>query len=109
MEVTINISPEMEAWLQVEAARKGIDAQDYIIDALQERLHKAHQTPYLARSEADLLQAINRGPSQQTWQRYRDLIQQRDAEALSPDEQAELIPISDQIEEANARRIECLV
>jgi hypothetical protein len=40
---------------------------------------------------------------------YRDFIQQRDAEALSADEQTELIAVSDQIEEANARRIECLV
>ena len=109
MEVTINIGPELEAQLQAEAARKGLDARGYIVDTLRERLQASRQTAHLSPDEADLLQAINQGPSQLTWQRYRELLEKRDAETLEANEQAELIAISDRIEEANARRLECLV
>jgi hypothetical protein len=108
MEVTINISPELEAWLQAEATRKGLDARGYIVDTLRERLQASRQMAHLSLDEADLLQAINQGPSQQSWQRYRELLEKRNAETLKASEQVELIAISDRIEEANARRVECL-
>jgi pantothenate kinase len=47
--------------------------------------------------------------SQNTWQRYHHLIDKREAETLTASEQTELITISDQIEMANARRMESLV
>ncbi len=109
MAITINVSPELETRLQAEAARKGLDAQRYIVETLQEHLQLSQQAASATSSEADLLQAINRGLSQQTWQRYRDLLKKRDAETLSANEQVELIAISDRIEETNARRLESLV
>jgi hypothetical protein len=55
------------------------------------------------------LQEINVGLPGETWQRYRELIQRRRGETLTASEQAELISISDQIEELDARRAERLV
>jgi hypothetical protein len=52
---------------------------------------------------------IDLGISAQTWERYRELKNRRDAEALTEAEHDELIAISDQVEEANVRRMRNLV
>ena len=57
--------------------------------------------------ESRLLQQINLGISA-TWQRYQELKAKRRAETLSQSEQEELIAISDEIEQANARRLQAL-
>jgi hypothetical protein len=54
------------------------------------------------------LQEINLGLPEETWHRYRELIQKRRAETLAASEQAELIAISDHIEDLDARRAERL-
>jgi hypothetical protein len=55
--------------------------------------------------EAALLERINEGLPAETWQRYHDLKAKRDARTLTQEEHAELISISDSIEEWNARRL----
>ncbi|HEX3552938.1 MAG TPA: hypothetical protein VIA62_06885 [Thermoanaerobaculia bacterium] len=65
--------------------------------------------PRLAAKEAALLQAINRGFSSETWQRYTALKAKRQAETLTPQEQAELITLSDKIEETNVQRMENVI
>jgi len=47
--------------------------------------------------------------SEDVWRRYNDLVAKRRAGDLSPDEHAELVGLSDQVEEANARRVGRLV
>ncbi len=73
------------------------------------RSKSGQQPPRLARAEAELLQKINLGLSEQQWQRYRELIAKRRAETLAAEEQKELVTLSDQIEQANARRMENLI
>lgn len=111
MTLTLDIQPELEAQLQAEAAKAGLDTNTFILNALGERLHQ-RQTgalpPHVSREEAELLQKINAGLPEEVWQRYRALIGKRRAETLTPEEHTELIALSDQIEEANARRIEHL-
>lgn len=51
---------------------------------------------------------INRSLSQIQWERYDQLVVQRRAETLTPEELDELIALSDQIETVNVRRIEYL-
>ncbi len=84
---------------------------EYVSRTLQEHLRGAEisETRNLSAEESRLLQEINVGLPDETWHRYRDLIQKRRAEALTASEQAELIAISDQIEELDARRAERLV
>ncbi|HYT91046.1 MAG TPA: hypothetical protein VEL76_20205 [Gemmataceae bacterium] len=65
--------------------------------------------PCLSQSEADLLQKINRGLPQPLQERYEALAAKRDEETLTPDEQAELIRLSDQMEELAANRVGHLV
>ena len=56
--------------------------------------------------ESALLQKISQSLSHIKWERYRELVGERQVEALAIEEQGELIALSNQIEEANADRIE---
>jgi hypothetical protein len=109
MLITLEIAPELEQQLRQEAARAGLAPDAYILQAVQERLmqmsHRHPSTPRLSPEEARLLAKINLGLSPAEWERYHTLAARRKAETLTPDEQTELIALSDRLEEANARRI----
>ena len=109
--LTLEITPELEQQLREEAARQGLEPNRYILNALAERLRPAasQTVPHLSESETDLLQQINLGLSAQQWEQYHAWIAKRRAETLTPDEQAGLIALSDQIEQANADRIQRLI
>lgn len=110
MTLTIELAPELERQLRLEAAKAGIDASRYVVNALEERLRQLHQPlPHLSRDETELLRKINLGLAEEQWQRYHRLVAKRRAETLSVDEQKELIALSDQIEQANARRMAHLI
>jgi uncharacterized protein (DUF1778 family) len=108
--VTIEVNPELERQLKQAAAQAGLSLNDYVLQSITQRLPrkriKVRRAPQLSPRESELLQAINRSLSQVQWERYHDLVAQRQAETLTPEEQVELIAISDRIEEANAARIE---
>ena len=75
----------------------------YVVESVTERAyippqHRQSSIRRLPQIETNLIQKINQSLSQIEWQRQ--------AEALTPDEQVELIALSDQIEEANVKRIE---
>lgn len=59
--------------------------------------------------ETALLQQISEGLPAETWQRYHELKARRQAETVTEDEHAELIALSDEIEEWNARRLALVV
>jgi hypothetical protein len=109
MIITLEIAPELEQQLRHEAARAGLAPDAYILQAIQERLtqtsHGHHSAPRLSSEEAQLLAKINLGLLPAEWERYHTLVARRKAETLTPDEQTELISLSDRLEEANARRI----
>lgn len=107
MTITIDIAPELEKRLYVEAAKEGIDMTTYIEHTLEKHLRRA--SIRLSRREAELLQNIDLGLSQEEWQRYHELVAKRRAETITPKEQQELISLTDQIELANSRRIENLI
>jgi len=109
--ITLEITPELEQQLREEAARQGLEPNRYILNALAERLRPtaSQAVPHLSGSETELLQQINLGLSAQQWEQYHDWITKRRAETLTPDEQAGLIALSDQIEQANAHRIQALI
>jgi hypothetical protein len=114
MTVTIDLAPELEARLRDEAARQGLDPSVLVRRALEERLRAAgangaNGPSPLSAEESKLLQNINLGLSQATWQRYHELVGKRRAEALGPQEHDELGTLTHQIEEANARRLGHLV
>lgn len=110
MTITIDIAPELEQRLRDEAARAGLDTGTFIVNTLEKRLTPTPASPeHLSRDEAELLGQINLGLSQDSWQRYHELIAKRHEETLTAEEQVELIGLSDQIEKGNASRMERLV
>ncbi len=84
---------------------------EYVSRTLREHLRGAEPSDnrHLSAEESRLLQEINLGLPDATWHRYRELLPKRSAETLTASEHAELIAISDQIEELDARRAERLV
>ena len=106
--MTINLKPELETKLRMEAARRGVDVDVFIARALQGAVEDGHGQSHsvsLPKAEADLLQKINAGPAEETWERYKSLVRRRRDETLTSEQHRELIELSDQIEEDHARRI----
>jgi hypothetical protein len=107
MTLTLEITPDLEVVLRETAEREGLPPDRYVLNLLQERLHRnTTAPPRLPREEVRLLEKINEGLSAETWQRYHELKAKRDAATLTPEEHAELIALSDTIEAWNVRRLE---
>ncbi len=109
--LTLEITSDLESALRREARKQGLDTQGYILRTLHERLAatrraRAQIAARLSGDESALLQTINRGFSSETWQQYEALKAKRRAGTLTPQEQTELIALSDQMEEMNVRRME---
>ena len=107
MPITSHLSPELEEILKEVAARTGKDADNYIVSMLEEKLLPGSADPH--KREAELLQQINLGISQEEWRRFFHLAERRDTEQLTPEEYQELLGLTNAIESANARRMEHLV
>lgn len=105
MTLEIEMTPELEQQLQQAAEKAGVTPDAYIVRMLQQNLKPTHSLPD---NEVELLQRIDRSLSHIEWQRYSDLLSKRNAQTLTPIEHNELIAISEQIELANADRIEAL-
>jgi hypothetical protein len=103
--LSLNLPPELEQCLYNEASQQGVEPTHLIMELLQQQLR-----PNLSQAtDSELLAQTNLGLSQRTWEHYHCLIAKRREESLSNSEQAELIAISEQIEQANAQRIKALI
>jgi hypothetical protein len=101
MTLTLNLEPKLEQRLRFEAARHGVPLETWLTQELERR--------YTSVSDAVLLQNITTGLPESFWQRYRDLIQKRNAGNLTDLEHQELIELSDQTEELTLQRTQALV
>lgn len=120
MTLVLEINPELEKQIRRAAADAGVPPDRYVLESVLERLSRSEQAQSnkghvhvhqnnvkrLSPAEARLLEKINQSLSQIQWERYRALVARRQAGSLTPDEQDELISLSDQIEEANVKRIQ---
>lgn len=106
--MTINLTPELEKHLQTEAAKEGMAPDRFILNTLKERLNRkrtGQDVPHLSKAESELMQHINQGLPEETWQRYHALVAERKAETLTPEQHRELIRLSDQVEMDYAQRL----
>lgn len=71
-------------------------------------LRAQREAPHLPADEAALLLKINQALSSDLQQRYDTLIAQRRPETLTPDEHAELLHLTDQVEAVEAERVAAL-
>jgi hypothetical protein len=110
MTITIDLTADLEARLLQEAAKQGIDPEQYIVQAMRSRLQKQElSAPRLDPQQSALLEQINQGLSQTEWDLYYALVAKRQAGTLSENDYAELTAMGVRIEELNTRRLELLV
>ncbi len=70
---------------------------------------KAKRTaPEVSKTEAELLRKINREMPKALHHRYRELIASRRAETLTQSEYAELLQLTDRVEQQDTERLRCL-
>jgi hypothetical protein len=82
------------------------DLENFVSRVME--IQAQRKAPTLSAEESELLLRINQGLSPDTWKQYEELKQKRRAGTLTEMEHQTLIDISNQIEEANARRMESL-
>jgi uncharacterized protein (DUF1778 family) len=111
MTLTLELPPELEKSIKEAAAKAGAQPTDFVIETLQERLSKTVRgaPKNLSKRESELLLAVNESFAHVQWQRYFELIDEREAETITKDELAELVELSNEIEEANAKRLQYLI
>ena len=110
MTITLDLPADIAKELQAEAARQGRDPRQIVLDALAARLRDVTSpVPHLDQDEAELVRQISLGFSSTWWARYEALKNKRRAETLTLQEHEQLIQMSDELEQANARRIHSLV
>lgn len=108
MSIQLNVNSELERQLKKVASQLGLTPDTYIMRLLQRDLQTHAAPARLSPDESKLLKKINSSLSAIEWERYRLLLAKRDAETLNEREHAELVALSDQIEEANARRMKAV-
>ena len=109
MSITLQLSPELKHRLQQKAEQAGLNIDRFINRFLEEKTAvPANTKPDSKKQEALLLRKINMGFKLEFWEKYAALIQKRNDASLSKSEYQSLLQLSNQIEEANARRIKYL-
>ena len=71
-------------------------------------LRAQRQAPSLPQDEANLLIKINQGVPPKVQERYNELVDKRRAESLMSDEYDELLRLTNQVENLEARRVKYL-
>lgn len=108
MSIQLNVNSELERQLKRVASQLGLTPDTYIMRLLQRDLQTHAAPARLSPEESKLLKKINASLSAIEWERYRVLLAKRDAGELDAQEQTELVALSDEIEEANARRMKAV-
>lgn len=103
MNLSLDLSPELEERLREKAASAGINPQACAVKLLESQLTVTQLSEL---SETDLLLQATRGLPESIWQRYHELMDLRQAEQLSSDEHEELKQLTSTVESAHVRRLE---
>ena len=104
MNITLNVSPELEGQLQRAARRQGTDVTTYLLESACLRL----RPNVLPEEEASLLQTINAPLAPEARLKRDALLAEQAHRQLSEEEQDHLTDLIDAVEMANARRWQAL-
>ena len=104
MNITLNVSSELEGQLRQAARVQGMDVTTYLLDSARLRL----RPDVLPEAEASLLQTIN-APLAPEARKERDaLLAEQVQRELTPEKQTALVDLIDAVEIANAQRWQAL-
>jgi hypothetical protein len=105
---TVRIEAELssEDLLKAAAQLSPRDLEEFVQRILA--LQAQRRAPSLAEAETELILKINQGAPSELQVRYDELVAKRRAETLTPDEHAELLRLTEQMEGLELQRVECL-
>lgn len=112
MTVTIELAADIEEQLHKQAAASGTTAESFVVASVLDRLNRLRHRSSppvgkcLSAEESRLMMEINRGLSEATWLRYRELNQKRRDEEITAEELTELRSLNDIIEGEHVRRLQ---
>ncbi len=110
MALTIDLLNTLEQQFRQEAASKGLSLDSYLLSLLKNLATvSSAKPPRKPLSEATLLKKVNLNISESEWSLYRQLVNLRREENLSPNELEQLTALSEKIEQANAKRLHYLL
>lgn len=97
MGISIHLPPDLEQRVRASAERAGLEVDQYIIEILEQSTAPLPEVTKEVK-ETRLLEKINASVSSATLKRFDYL---RDERRIDPEEQAELIRITNEIEAAD--------
>lgn len=109
MSVSLEIPPYLEAYLRGAAIREGLELDAYLMHLIAHICAVDAAATPAPRAEPELLEAINHPLPDKVWERYQVLTRRRKDGVLTLDEHPELCRLSDEVEEAHARRLQNLL
>lgn len=92
--------------LQAAAQLNSAELDKFVAEAIA--LRATRQADSLSAKESELLLKINRGIPPKIQKRFDELIAKREDVTLTPEEHQELLRLTNQIEKADAKRIELI-
>ncbi|MGI4791923.1 MAG: hypothetical protein ACRYFS_24125 [Janthinobacterium lividum] len=104
MNITLDVSPELEGQLQQAALVQGTDVPTYLLDSVRLRL----RPDVLTEAEASLLQVINAPLASESRSERDALLVVQAQRELTGDELETLADLIDAVEMANAKRWQAL-
>jgi len=105
--VTAQSELDLEEVLNGLARLSTRELEQFVERVLSLQAHR--RAPALPKKEAALLQKINNGVTSAVRERYRELNAKLLAEAITEEERTEFLAIVDQIEVADAERLQALI
>jgi hypothetical protein len=110
MSITVQINPSTERRLREDAEKKGVSLDQYLASFLERHFSSGQpERLSVSKREAELLQKINLDISPETWAEYAQLKEKRLQRTITETELERSQAIAEQIEIANAKRLEVLV
>ncbi len=104
MNITLDVSPELEGQLQQAARTQGVNVTTYLLESVRLRL----RPDVLPEAEASLLQIINASLAPESRIRRDALLAAQGQRELTEEEQRSLTDFIDAVEMANAQRWQAL-
>lgn len=108
MTVILDLEPNLEWTLRIQAEKADIDFNQNILITLEAQSKKDKAPSVLPAQEAKLLKRINKGFNADFWNTYHDLIQKRQEESIDKLELEQLKKMTTDLELMNTKRLENL-
>ena len=110
MHLNIELPYDLETQLREQAQQKGKALNQYIMGLIQEKMNSSRpKTPSLTADETRLFQTINKGFSDEFWNKLHDLDKKRQQAVLTESERQDMIAMTEELEMTNLERMKALI